>query len=228
MTDVIPANPFLQAFWKNRAEHDIPSSQIRASGRPSKANPNGEDEQWWLANGPGMVDNYVEWRKRSGWKIWETPDGQPAIELPILANVGIDLPLKMYIDRIFVSGGMWLPRGELDIVDLKSGARSPVSDLQLGIYRVGILETFGVRIDWGSYFDARKGELSPPVNLKRYTPALICHWFRQQYDALKAKIFIPNLSSWCRACGHRDYCAAYGGSNAHFDPDYQFVTGETE
>lgn len=225
--DTVPANLFLQKFYANRAEHKVPTNQIQATGRPSKAYPNGEDEQWWLDHGPGMVENYLKWRDASGWRIWEAPNGEPAIELALLAGVGIDLPIKMFIDRIFVASKSGeATSNQLVIVDLKSGARSPISDLQLGVYRVGVLEVFGIRIDWGAYFDARKGEMSPPVNLKRYTPALIGHWFRQQWDAHKAKIFIPNLSNWCRSCSVRDYCTAYGGSNAHFDPDYQFVTGE--
>jgi len=228
MDVVASPNPFLKAFWANRSEHDVPTSRIQASGKATKAYPHGEDEQWWLDHGPGMVDNYVRWRDSSGWKIWETPDGQPAIELPILANVGIDAPLKAFVDRVFVSNGQ--PFGaekNLVIVDLKSGARSPVSDLQLGVYRLGILEQWGVRIDWGAYFDVRKGELSQPFSLVRYAPGLVCHWFRQYYDAVKQQLFIPNLSHWCRACGVRDFCAAYGGSQAHFDPDYRFVTGVT-
>lgn len=224
-----PANTFLQRFYANRAEYAVPTGQIQATGKGTKAYPNGEDEQWWLDHGPGMVENYERWRDTCGWRIWEAPDGTPAIELALLANVGIDLPIKMFIDRIFVSSAEGeFNSNQLVIVDLKSGARSPVSDLQLGVYRVGVLETFGVRIDWGAYFDARRGVLSRPVNLKRYTPSLLCHWFRQAWDAHKQKIFIPNLSNWCRSCSVRDYCAAYGGSNAHFDPDYRFITGEEE
>lgn len=221
-------HPFLKAFWRNRAEHDVPSSKIQSASRKTKAYPNGEDEAWWLDHGPGMVDNYVRWREESGWKVWTTPDGRPAIELELLANVGLEVPVKMFIDRVFTSQGINPTENHLIIVDLKSGARSPVSDLQLGVYRLGILETFGVRIDWGAYFDVRKGELSSPFSLKRFAPGLMCHWFRKYYDAVKQQLFIPNLSAYCRSCGVRDYCAAYGGSNAHFDPDYRFIAEENK
>lgn len=219
---------FQKTFWKHRAEHDVASSKIQSASRKTRAYPNGEDEAWWLDHGPGMVDSYVRWREKFGWRIWTTPDDRPAIELELLANVGIDLPVKMIIDRVFVSKGMTATENELIIVDLKSGARSPVSDLQLGVYRLGILETWGVNIPWGAYFDARKGELSSPFSLKRFSPALMCHWFRQYYDAHRQGLFIPNLSSYCRSCGVRDYCAAYGGSNAHFDPDYRFIVEENK
>lgn len=205
---------FAKHFWQERARFgETPSELIRKAGKASKAWPDGEDEKWWLANGPAMVEKYSAWRDTVKWPVWSAPDGKPGIELEILANVGIDKPIKMIIDRVFVAGKSPM------IVDLKSGARSPVSDLQLGIYRVGILQHYGVRIDYGAYYDARKGELSPPLNLSRYTPSLIAHWFRMFYDAYKQQIFIPNLTTFCRSCGVRDYCLAYGGAKSHKDSD---------
>ena len=215
------AASFQQHFWKERGKYaDTPTDQIRAGGKVSKAWPNKENEDWWLNHGPLMLERYETWRDESGYRIWVTPQGIPAIELELLADVGATLPVKMFIDRVFIN-----PAGNLAIVDLKSGARSPGSDLQLGFYRVGILQTLGVRVDIGHYWDARKGELSETVSLTRYTPEIVGHWLRQYESAKNHGIYIPNLSERCRACGVRQYCAAYGGAKAHFDPDYQYMGG---
>jgi len=37
----------------------------------------------FMENGPLLVDNWVEWRKRTRWGLWETPEGNPAIELEL-------------------------------------------------------------------------------------------------------------------------------------------------
>lgn len=219
--EVPAAGDFKRSFWAQRARYaDTPTDRIGRAGKPTKANPNGEDEKWWLERGPQMVDAYETWRDSNGYRIWVTPAGDPAIELELTVDVGATKPVKMVIDRVFVN-----PLGQLALVDLKSGARSPASDMQLGFYRVGILVNLGVRVDQGNYYDARKGELTGTVSLTRYTPGLIGHWMREFEKAKESGIYIPNLSSWCRSCGMRDYCAAYGGMQAHLDPDYQYVNG---
>jgi hypothetical protein len=219
-----PPGSFQASFWAQRARYaDTPTDRIATAGKGTKAYPHGEDEKWWLDNGPKMLESYEHWRDTTDYRIWQTPEGIPAIELGLVVDVGAKLPVKMYIDRIFIN-----PLGHLAIVDLKSGARSPASDMQLGFYRVGVLQNLGVRIDQGNYYDARKGVLSDTVSLTRYTPALVGHWMRQFEAAREAGIYIPNLSHWCRSCGVRDYCAAYGGLQSHFDPDYQYIDGGNE
>jgi putative RecB family exonuclease len=89
-----------------------------------------------------MVDNWIKWRAQSGWRVWTTPDGQPAIELSQEFKTPSGRDIKGYIDRIMIEA----ETKELVIVDLKSGARSPESDLQLGFYRYEMWNTYGVDI----------------------------------------------------------------------------------
>ena len=49
------------------------------------------------------------------------------------------VPVKMALDRI-----MQLPDGELVVLDLKTGSRTPSTTLQLGFYSVGIEPYFGL------------------------------------------------------------------------------------
>lgn len=188
----------------------------RAGGRPTKAWPNREDRAWWVHHGPGMVDKYVHWREDMldrGWRLWETPAGLPAIELELMAVFG-DVPVKMGIDRVFVS-----PAGELAVIDLKSGARKPDSNLQLGFYACGMELVLGIRPTYGGYYMARTAELTELVPLDIYSVEQLTGELATFSRAIDNEVFIPNRGSHCKACGVARACSAVGGAEAHlFDP----------
>lgn len=198
-----------------QAESDVPIERWSKAGKGTKAYPNGEDLAWWREQGPDMIDRWIAWRESSPWSIWVLPDGNPCIEAEIRTPINDDVDIKMFIDRVFVNSA-----GELIVLDLKTGKRTPESDLQLGVYAHGIQAQYGVRPKWGCYWMARKGEITDLVSLDRYTPGMINAWMNRYLTAVDAGLFIPNLSNMCRACGLRDYCAAYGGGKASNDPDY--------
>lgn len=208
---------FLEGFYRERANYaNVRSEDIRAGGKATKARPHKEDELWWLANGPSMVQRWINWRESSDWEIWTTPDGKPAIELA-LTPTWAGVPVKMFLDRVFV-----LPTSVLVLTDLKSGARSPSSELQLSWYAAGVLSTYGIEIKYGSYWDARSGDMSPIKPLARINQPLIEYWLSKFLQAKASGIYLPQLSHLCRACGVNKYCAAYGGSLAPLsDPDYE-------
>jgi len=191
-----------------------PDRWSTAGKNKKKDNPAGEDARWWRANGPGMVQNWMDWRKESGWKVLAI-DGEPAIELDVEVDIGDGLPLKMFIDRVMIEP----TNREPVIVDLKTGARTPESDLQLGVYRYGLMAKYGIRVDHGAYWMARKGALEM-VPLQRYTPGLIATWFQRLQDAIGYGIFLPNPTFKCRACPVRNYCLAFGGAESELDPDF--------
>src|SRR5262245_37599015 len=190
---------FLESFYKARADFStIPAHEIRAAGsnKPTKLNPRGEDEVWWLTEGPKMVQRWMDWRAASGWKIWSTPEGTPAIELE-LSPVWAGVPIKMFIDRVFVNPDTGVPI----VVDLKSGKRTPASDLQLAFYAAGIKSVYGVDVSHGAYWMGRTGELSPVASIRRLSLPLITFWVGQFVKARQGSIFLPQLSELCRACG---------------------------
>jgi CRISPR/Cas system-associated exonuclease Cas4 (RecB family) len=205
---------FNQAFdeevAKDVEKSGVQPSAFRAGGRVSKAYPNKEDESWWRANGPHMVDAWIEWRAGiPNWQIWETPAGKPAIEMEMNATVG-GVPVKAFLDRIFIDVGT----GELNLVDLKTGSREPDNPLQLGFYRVLVLKTLGVEVNTGYYWMARKGGLSQPHDLTRFDEHLIGSMLRQFEKAVREEVFIPHLSSSCNTCGVNRACYAFGGAEA--------------
>lgn len=178
---------------------DVDLTTARVGGRATKANPGKEDATWWNEMGPTWVNNYIMWRKNNPqWKIWTTPQGARAIELelnPIIAGV----PVKMFIDRIFEVNG------QLVIVDLKTSARRPASDLQLGFYKVGVEKMLGVEVNLGNYWMSRESGTGEMIDLSRYTYDTLEYFVDKFQTARKSGIFLPNLSS-CSYCGLAAHC----------------------
>lgn len=198
-------------FGEMQKNNDPDTSNWMTSGR-SKTNPEGEDQTWWMANGPEMVARWHKFRQEHPWPIYRMPDGTPGIEIDILTEVA-GWPVKAIIDRLF-----WV--NDLPVlVDIKTGKREPEDLLQLGVYRCALQAAYGIKVDFGAYWMARTGKLSPIHDIRRYTPALLSHYIRQFKDGVKHRIFLPHISSLCRACAMRKFCNAYGGESAEIDPD---------
>lgn len=191
-------NELWATAWKKETK-DLDFTKARIAGRVTKANPNKEDAAWWNEMGPQWVNNYISWRKsNTNWKLWRTPQGAKAIELelnPIIA----DVPVKMVIDRVFEVDG------ELVIVDLKTSARRPTSDLQLGFYKVGLELMLGVKVNQGNYWMSRESGTGEMIDLSRYTLDTLEYLVSGFDKARKAGIFLPNLSS-CSYCGLTEHC----------------------
>lgn len=198
----------------------VPPKDWRVAGRVSREKPNKEDGVWWGEAGLGYCANWMRWREESGWRTWGIGD-TPAIEIGGLAYIG-GWPVKCFIDRVMVT-----PAGELVILDLKTGARSPDSDLQLGIYACWLQAKYGVRPPYGCYWLARKSEISVPVSLDHYTNELIGSMFTQVGLGIQQQIFVPHVGEHCKRCGVARACYAVNGDEAiHYDPlhpDYQQV-----
>ena len=193
----------VQNLWTkswNVSKGDIDLTGARVGGRATKANPNKEDETFWQNTGPKWVDGYIAWRKtNTNWKIWKAPDGNPGIELA-LTPVIKDVAVKMIIDRVFEVNG------ELVIVDLKTSQSTPTSNLQLAFYKLGIKETFGIDVKWGTYYMSRGNNISEMVDLSEYTRDKMEYLIETFDKARKAALFLPNTNSCQYMCGLTDYC----------------------
>jgi hypothetical protein len=193
----------VQNLWTeswNVSKGDTDLTGARVGGRATKANPNKEDETFWHATGPKWVEGYIAWRKtNTNWKIWQAPDGNPGIELA-LTPVIKDVAVKMIIDRVFEVNG------ELVIVDLKTSQSTPTSNLQLAFYRLGIQETFGIDVKWGTYYMSRGNNISDMVDLSEYTKDKMEYLIETFDKARKDAIFLPNTNSCQYMCGLTEYC----------------------
>jgi len=182
------------------SEHPtVPESGYKAGGRASKAYPNKEDKSWWLENGPKMLKSWYDWRVSVKWSIWQPTPEKSGVEL------GIDLPLERYTLRMFIDRVMITPDGELVVLDLKTGSRTPSSDLQLAIYAAGIEKVFGIRPKWGTYWMARNGGCSEMVDLDYLPTDKVLNAVSLFDIARKDGIFLPNLSN-CHYCSVAAQC----------------------
>lgn len=178
-----------------------------ATGRASAAHGGKRGVSWWMEQGPIMVQRWIDWRAQHGWHLWETPEGNPAVELELNITIGNDIPVLMFIDRIMVT-----PAGVPAIVDIKTG-RSPETPEQLGLYRVGIAKTFGITIDWGYFWDAQKGSHGEPLDLTMYTEDYFAEVYEQAIAGINAGCFLAKPANGCRNwCGVAKFCPAVGGS----------------
>lgn len=165
---------------------------------------------WFEDHGHEMVDRWIQWRlDHQDWQIWETPEGKPAIELEINFVLPGEIPVKTFIDRVMVT-----PAGEPVVLDLKTG-RTPETAEQLGLYRCAVWAQFGIRIDWGYWWDANKGTHVGPFDLGIYTPDFFSAMYRDAIAGINAGSFLPQPANSCRQwCSVAHACHAVGGSQA--------------
>lgn len=193
------ANQLWSTAW-DLSKGDTDLTNARVGGRATKANPNKEDVHFWQNQGPKWVEAYIAWRKTNAdWKIWTAPDGNPGIELA-LTPVVKDVAVKMIIDRVFEVNG------ELVIVDLKTSQNTPTSSLQLGFYKLGLEQQFGIEIKWGTYYMSRGNNISEMVDLSEYTYEKMEYLIETFDKARKSAIFLPNTNSCQYMCGLTEYC----------------------
>lgn len=183
-------------------------ANLRQSVRTTKANPDGENATWWYENGKRFLNSWIQWRANCGWEIWETPQGVPAIELMLEIETG-GVNIKGAIDRVFVT-----PENEIIIVDLKTGMRTPQSDLQLQVYACMLERATGVRPHYGAYWMARQGGTSAPTKLDKFTLQKLDEMVSLFQRARENNLYLPNFES-CKMCSVQEYCYWVDGEKSN-------------
>lgn len=179
----------------------------RTAGRPSSDKPNGEDVDWWWTAGAAMVQAYADWWAGGPpWKVWTLPDGEPALEAPLLVEFD-GVPVVGYVDQILES----TTDARLLVVDKKTGKRKPPMPLQLATYSVELEAVFGRPFGWGSYFMARDAQLTEPEALGQWTPTMLGEMFSRMDRAESLGLYIPHLGQHCSGCLVRKWCPPAGG-----------------
>jgi hypothetical protein len=160
-----------------------------------------ETLDWWHKAGLDMVGKYVEWREASNLQLIE--HGVEVAMMPNLSGVMV----KMFADRVFID-----QHGQALVVDLKTGSSEQPSSLQLGVYKVGLEKMTGLVAEWGAFYNARKGELYPPVRLDQWTEERIGRLFLTFDEQERAGQYLPNIGPHCKyMCGMKTYCVYQGG-----------------
>lgn len=201
----------------------IPPEQWRVGGRVSKDKPNKEDLTWWFAEGERQCVAYQTWLRSSEWTIAMIND-TPACEIEVNGDFG-GVMVKGYLDAVL----QHVDSGDLLMVDYKSGSKVPASPAQLAQYAATLRRTLGIDIAYGAYYMTRKGELTDPIGLARFTPELFDRQFGQFRTALEAGIFLPHPGDACFTCDVKSSCFAVGGTDAWlYDPDHPQYTHQKE
>jgi putative RecB family exonuclease len=213
---------FVKAVGNEYERGGVDPDEWFAAGRG-----NGEGEEWWLANGGRLAQNFITWyESRPDVNIWIAPDGRPAIELGLMVMFG-KVPVKMYIDLVLAVG---YENPALVVTDLKSGSRRPDNPRQLAIYANAIEQFYGIRPRYGAYFmnrgTERRGELSyfqQPIEMDQpqFDYGYLSHEFEMFDLAVTSGIFPAKPGEQCRRCGVAYACTEVGGQMASvLDPNY--------
>lgn len=206
----------LAAIWNEQFDKQIAETEQysafklaewKTAGRKSKANPDGEDVEWWRASGIEQLETYWEWLSSVNMRIATMPDGFPGIEWASIVEFG-GTPVKVVVDAIFEHNGEYI------IVDFKSGSRSPVGVIQLALYASAIERQYGVRPRWGSFYMTRKGELEEMVDLKHWDGPYFDYVFGAMNHSIAAGYYPPIVGMNCQMCSFTEQCQAAGGSKS--------------
>lgn len=185
------------------------------------------DEKWWVKrpnvknvsqdlklyreHGGKQAAAYEEMCRQSDWKVWTTPDGEPALEIPF--SLHFDASAKGFSKDVEVIGYVDLvkewPNGLLTIEDMKTGNKV-ANNRQLGLYALAMNETFGTDIWKAEYWYTKTGESGGTVDTRRYTR----EYLTDQYGALdygiEHRVFLINPGTHCGTCGVRPWCREFG------------------
>lgn len=214
----LPEEPFKDVFDRLLAVERENGIEVKPSGKVLKnvgptGGPNKKDYDWYLHYGPLFITSYAEWRDANPHLVIATlPDGSPAIEVSLTADIGGDT-FRGYIDRVFLDTSSMT----YILVDLKTG-NDPSSNLQLGAYRVGLLREYGIEAAQGGFWSAPKGTLGYLVDLSVYSESYIDAQFEMAWRGIRASVFLANPGNFCNACDAKPYCRAVGGRDAVLFP----------
>lgn len=179
-----------------------------------------EDIERWRVIGLQFVQSYIDWRERSPWEIWTTPDGEPAIELDISGRLpGCPVEIKAFLDRILYDPMF----KKLWIVDLKTSKRPPKTPDQFRTYAALTEVKYGVRPENGAAFMNRLGALSKPLDLSDASPKEIGVVYGEAWKKVASGYFPAEgiAKNDCFLCDVQSSCAAKGGPYAQLhDPDH--------
>jgi hypothetical protein len=196
--------------WKHHFEGQItavamttpvPQSVWRAARKGA------EGEQWWRVNGPLMLRRYLDAR----------PD-ESTMSLPAGAGIEYDttvdvptaygpIPFNAKIDRVTTRA---YPDTTIVIRDYKTSYERPTDTTQLGDY-AWMLRLAGVTDPiLGTYFDARRGEWTEPVDLLAAHPFEAFQYRVTTAHAQKLALTTgptpARPSSYCGGCAVRYAC----------------------
>lgn len=209
----------VERTWEHHFEREL--AEIR------RREPNENKWRWsktepipvWRDMGLQFVKAYIDWRERSDWQIWTTPDGQPAIELDVSGFLpGCEVEIKAYLDRVFYDPLF----DRLVVLDLKSGKRPVKSPDQFATYSALLEVKYDVHATLGVPFMNRTGGPGAPFDLSVFTPESVGAIYGEAWEQIQAGDFPANgFPGECFICDVSAACHVQNGPLAkRYDPDH--------
>lgn len=213
----------LGLVWDSSFEHELAEIRRRESNEYKWRWSKTEPIPVWRDMGLQFVRAYIDWRERSDWQIWTTPDGTPAIELDVSGFLpGCEVEIRAYLDRVFYDPLF----DRLVVVDLKSGKRPVKSPDQFSTYSALLEVKYDVHATLGVPFMNRLGGPGVPFDLSEFTPESVGAVYGEAWAQIQAGDFPANgFPSACFLCDVSAACALRNGPLAkEYDPDHpEFV-----
>jgi putative RecB family exonuclease len=213
--------PFdLSALWDASFNGQLEEIRAKEPNENAWKRAGSEDIEVWRRMGPGLVQAYIDWRERSPWEVWTTPDGEPAIELDVSGRLpGCPVEVKAYLDRVFEDKAF----GRLWIVDLKSGKTAPKNDSQFKTYAALLRAKYKDLPEiWGTPFLNRRHTVGKTYDLVDATPKAVGAVYGDAWAQIQRGHFPADgiKNHGCFICDVSAACAAVSGPLAHlYDPD---------
>ncbi|MCM1967812.1 PD-(D/E)XK nuclease family protein [Streptomyces sp. G1] len=159
----------------------------------------GEDIERRYALGQQQTRRYVEWASEDNSKTWCTPDGQPAVELYFLVELG-GVKVRGFIDQLVLDeDGTVRPR------DWKTGSMK--SKFQLETYGVAVRALYGAEVNRADWYLAKTGKLSRPLPLIDVTAEEVGERYAAMDAGVKRGDFPAKPSFSCRFCDVSHACS---------------------
>lgn len=170
----------------------------------------------WSTLGPQLVQSWIDWRKRSPYTVWTTPDGQPAIELDVSGMLpGCPVEIKGYVDIVMHDPVF----DQLVIIDKKTSKKPPQEVAQFATYAALLEVKYGKRARLGAAFMNRTGTLARPFELAEHTPEAVGAVFGEAWEQIQAGDFAANPGRACHICDVMSSCFVKNGPLARlYDP----------
>lgn len=209
--DTLWNETFEKVVAERRAASPVPFDRWYVSNKGK------EGYDWWRIEGAIMLGRYVAMRRAQhvGRELVRAPmtigDQHSPLVLELEVSTTVPGPAGN-VPFVSILDQAWrLPDDSILIVDLKTGSRMPVDTFQLFTQAYTLMQATGLSGTMlGSYYDARKGTFTEPVDLaKAHTYEEFA--YRVHTAAMKRNmgLFAPKRDTMCTACGVKYACPAF-------------------
>jgi putative RecB family exonuclease len=148
--------------------------------------------------GADQAVRLAEWAPNQPWSIWRLPTGVAALEVGFLLRLG-DVMVRGYIDAVW----QWND-GSVDVVDWKTGTKTPSTDDQLGLYKLALEELCGAEVRAGRYMMLRDWT-AEERDLSAYTRESLTAKYAAAAAGIEARMF-PAQPGGCFTCTMKKHC----------------------